>query len=84
MSRRGERRRAVSPGQLHQAARHDVLPDQRSTKKGKPRYVFAPEPKGTVLDHIPEGREIVEAMNRTHRQAGDTETAIGCRLTSAS
>jgi hypothetical protein len=33
------------------------------TKTGKPRYFFAREPKGTPVEHIPEGYEIRESVN---------------------
>ena len=34
-----------------------------STKTGKPRYVFAREPRGEPLDEIPEGWRISESVN---------------------
>lgn len=36
---------------------------QGSTKTGKPRYFFAREPKGEVLDAVPEGCRIEESVN---------------------
>jgi hypothetical protein len=30
---------------------------------GKPRLVFSREPRGEVVDHVPEGYEIVESIN---------------------
>ncbi len=36
---------------------------QGVTKTGKPRYYFAREPKGEMLEHIPEGYEISESVN---------------------
>lgn len=33
------------------------------TKKGKPRYFFAREPKGEILKSIPDGYEISESVN---------------------
>lgn len=36
---------------------------QGLTKKGKPRYFFSREPKGNVLEQIPEGYEIRESVN---------------------
>ena len=36
---------------------------QGVTKKGRPRYFFSREPKGTVLEEIPEGYEIRESVN---------------------
>jgi hypothetical protein len=34
-----------------------------ATKTGKPRYYFSPDPKGELMDHIPEGYEIRESVN---------------------
>jgi hypothetical protein len=34
-----------------------------TTKTGKPRYYFSPDPKGEIMDHIPEGYEIRESVN---------------------
>jgi hypothetical protein len=34
-----------------------------TTKTGKPRYYFSPDPKGEIMDHIPEGYEIRENVN---------------------
>jgi hypothetical protein len=34
-----------------------------TTKTGKPRYFFAREPKGEVMDAIPEGYQIEESVN---------------------
>jgi hypothetical protein len=36
---------------------------QGLTKKGKPRYYFAREPKGKPVDEIPEGYQIRESVN---------------------
>jgi hypothetical protein len=36
---------------------------QGTTKTGKPRYYFAREPKGELLDEIPQGWEISESVN---------------------
>lgn len=36
---------------------------QGETKTGKPRYFFAREPKGKVLEAIPDGYEISESVN---------------------
>ena len=36
---------------------------QGTTKTGKPRYYFSPNPKDPVLDAIPEGYEIRENVN---------------------
>jgi hypothetical protein len=36
---------------------------QGVTKTGKPRYYFAREPKGKLVDEIPEGYEISESVN---------------------
>ncbi len=36
---------------------------QGVTKTGKPRYYFAREPKGEMLEQIPEGYEISESVN---------------------
>ncbi len=36
---------------------------QGVTKKGKPRYFFSREPKGPILEEIPEGYEIRESVN---------------------
>lgn len=33
------------------------------TKTGKPRYFFAREPKGEIVDEIPDGYEIAESVN---------------------
>ncbi len=34
-----------------------------TTKTGKPRYYFSLEPKGEVMEDIPEGYEIRESVN---------------------
>lgn len=34
-----------------------------TTKTGTPRYYFSPDPKGEIMDHIPEGYEIRENVN---------------------
>ena len=34
-----------------------------TTKTGKPRYYFSPDPKGEIMDQIPEGYEIRENVN---------------------
>jgi hypothetical protein len=36
---------------------------QGTTKTGKPRYFFAREPKGEVLDRVPEGYQIEASVN---------------------
>jgi hypothetical protein len=36
---------------------------QGVTKKGRPRYFFSREPKGTVLEEVPVGYEIRESVN---------------------
>ena len=36
---------------------------QRVTKKGKPRYYFAREPKGKPVEEIPKGHEVRESVN---------------------
>jgi hypothetical protein len=36
---------------------------QGVTKRGKPRYYFSREPKGTVIEEIPEGYEVRESVN---------------------
>ena len=36
---------------------------QGVTKKGKPRYYFAREPKGQAVEQVPEGYEIRESVN---------------------
>jgi hypothetical protein len=36
---------------------------QGTTKTGKPRYYFSRDPKGEIMDHVPEGYEIRESVN---------------------
>jgi len=42
---------------------------KQETKTGKPRYVFARQPVGEIVEQIPDGYQIRESVKRTFRAA---------------
>ena len=53
------------------------------TKKGKPRYVFAREPKGEPLEEVPEGWHISESVNGVVSLVKDQSSEILSEETAA-
>jgi hypothetical protein len=47
-----------------------------ATSTGKPRYYFAREPKGEVVEEIPEGFKISESVNGTVSLARDRPAQV--------